>query len=271
MPLARTRRFLMCPPVHFDVSYTINPWMEPDKPTDPPLAMVQWERLRAVLLDLGHRVDTIDPLPGLPDMVFAANAATVVNGRVLSANFRYPQRFAEAAAYRAWFAAHGYAVEEARFVNEGEGDLLPTGERILAGTGFRTERRAHAEAAAFFGLPVVSLTLSDPRFYHLDTALAVLGHETIMYYPSAFSAQSRAVLRELYPDAILASRADAEVFGLNAISDGRNVVLPQGATALTEQLRDAGFTPLAIDMSELLKAGGAAKCCALELREEESQ
>src|SRR5256714_9110600 len=101
--------------------------------------------------------------------------------------------------------------------------MLPTGERNLAGSGFRTAPRAHAEAAEYLGLPVVTLTLVDPYFYHLDTALAVLDHEEIMYYPGAFSRESRALLRELYPSAIRASRADAEVFGLNAISDGRHV------------------------------------------------
>ena len=254
-------------PPHFAVAYAINPWMEPDKPTDTPLAVVQWERLRSLLTDLGHRVDLVDPVPGLPDMVFAANGATVVDGRVLSAKFRYPQRSAEAPAYLDWLAGHGYPVREARFVNEGEGDLLPTGERILAGTGFRTDLRAHAEAAEYFGRPVVSLNLVDPYFYHLDTALAVLDHEEIMYYPGAFSAQSRSVLRELYPTAIRATRADAAVFGLNAISDGRNVLLSQAAVHLAERLRDAGFEPTGIDLPELLKAGGGAKCCALELRQ----
>ena len=267
MRVARTRRFLMCPPTHFDVAYAINPWMEPEKPTDTPLAVVQWERLRGLLLGLGHRVDLVDPVPGLPDMVFAANGATVVDGLVLSARFRYPQRFAEAPAYLAWLADHGYPVRQARFVNEGEGDLLPTGERILAGTGFRTDRRAHAEAAEYFGRPVVSLTLVDPYFYHLDTALAVLDHEQIMYYPGAFSPQSQAVLRGLYPNAIQATRADAEVFGLNAISDGRHVLLPRAAVHLAEELRWAGFEPIGVELPELLKAGGGAKCCALELRE----
>jgi arginine dihydrolase len=268
--VAHPRRFLMCPPSHFEVTYSINPWMEPDKPTDAPLATVQWERLRALLVTLGHRVDVVSPRPGLPDMVFAANAATVVDGRVLAARYRYPQRSGEEPAYQAWFAEHGYPVLRPRFVNEGEGDMLPTGTRILAGTGFRTDERAHAEAAEYLGLPVVTLRLVDPYFYHLDTALAVLGHDEIMYYPGAFSPESRAVLRELYPTAIQAGAADAAVFGLNAISDGRHVLLPQAATHLTERLRAAGFEPIDVDLSELLKAGGSAKCCALELRDQES-
>jgi N-dimethylarginine dimethylaminohydrolase len=146
------------------------------------------------------------------------------------------------------------------------GDYLFTGERILAGTGFRTDSRSHVEARLVFGRPVVSLELIDPRYYHLDTALAVLDHEEIMYYPAAFSLASQVMLRRLYPDAVLATEADAAVFGLNAVSDGRNVVLADRATHLIEQLRRPGFEPIGVDLSELMKSGGSAKCCTLELR-----
>lgn len=264
--VARRRHFLMCRPTHFDVNYSINPWMQPAKPTDGDLAVLQWEHLRRVYAGLGHRVELIEPLPGLPDMVFAANGATVVSGRVLSARFRHPQRAAEGPAYLDWFRRRGYRTRDAELVNEGEGDYLVAGHRILAGTGFRTDRRSHAEAAGFFRRPVVSLTLVDPRFYHLDTALAVLDRDEIMYYPGAFSEQSQAQLRRLYPDAVLASEADAGAFGLNAVSDGRHVVLAHQATGLIDELRTRGFAPIGIDMSELMKSGGSAKCCTLELR-----
>lgn len=263
---ARPRRFLMCPPTYFDVTYSINPWMEPDKPTSTDLAVVQWERLRARFLELGHQVEEIDPIPGLPDMVFAANGATVINGRVLGARFRFRERAAEGPAYMAWFRDRGYEVQKALWTNEGGGDYLPTASRILAGTGFRTDERSHAEAAAFFGAPVQTLRLVDPRYYHLDTALAVLDGDEIMYYPPAFDRESRAALSRLYPDALLADDQDAATFGLNAVSDGRHVLLSGQATHLIEQLSRRGFVPIGVDLSELMKSGGGARCATLELR-----
>ncbi|MCA1709223.1 MAG: amidinotransferase, partial [Actinobacteria bacterium] len=259
--------YLMCPPTFFDVIYSINPWMEPNKPIDFDLTMAQWEHLHDLYLEFGHEVELIEPVEGLPDMVFSANGATVVDGVALLAKFLYHERVGEAAAYREWFGVRGYwEIQEPEFTNEGEGDYLVTGRRVLGGTGFRTDRHSHDEAQALFGRPVISLTLVDPRFYHLDTALAVLDDDQIMYYPEAFSLGSRAVLRELYPNAIVASDLDAEVFGLNAVSDGRHVVLPQGATHLIGALRAGGFEPVGVDVSELLKAGGGVKCCTLELR-----
>jgi N-dimethylarginine dimethylaminohydrolase len=113
---------------------------------------------------------------------------------------------------------------------------------------------------------VISLELIDPRFYHLDTALAVLDDANVAYYPEAFSAGSRAVLRRLFPDAVLATEADAVVLGLNAVSDGFHVVLPSAAVALAAELRARGYAPIGVDLSELLKAGGSVKCCTMEIR-----
>lgn len=265
--MPRTRRYLMCPPTYFDVVYSINPWMHPDKPVEQELAIAQWERVRDIFVDLGHEVEYIDPLPGYPDMVFAANGATVVDGRALVAKFRHEERAGEADAYEDWFRAKGYgAVRRPEAINEGEGDFLTIGRRVLAGYGFRSDRRSHEEAQELFGLPVISLNLVDPRFYHMDTALAVLSDTEIMYYPPAFSPGSRAVLAEMYPNAILANEHDALVFGLNAVSDGRHVILAEPATDLAEALELRGFIPIGVDISELLKAGGGVKCCTLELR-----
>ncbi|GEA82462.1 amidinotransferase [Cellulomonas uda] len=260
----------MCEPVHYTVSYEINPWMDKTRYTDVELALRQWRTLRDTYLDLGHTVELIDPLPGLPDMVYAANGATVVGGVVYSARFRYPERQPEGPAYQKWFADRGYVTHTAAQVNEGEGDILVVGDLILAGTGFRTERAAHAEAQELFGRPVVSLELVDPHYYHLDTALAVISSDPaspqIAYYPPAFSAGSRAVLDQLFPDAIHATAADAAALGLNAVSDGEHVVVAPGARDLAAALRERGYTPIPVDTSELLKGGGGAKCCTLEIR-----
>jgi N-dimethylarginine dimethylaminohydrolase len=264
---ARARTYLMCPPEYFSVQYAINPWMTTGQPVDAALAMRQWQGLRHAFRSLGHTVHAIDPVAGLPDMVFAANGATVIGGMVLGARFRHPQRAAEGAAYLHWFRRNGYqVVREPRSVNEGEGDIAFAGTEILAGHGFRTEQSAAEELGALFGLPVLSLRLVDPRFYHLDTALCVLDADTAMYYPAAFDDAGKAVLGSRFAELIEAKDEDAEVLGLNAISDGRHVVLPAQARGLAAQIAARGFEPAGVDMSEFLKAGGGPKCCTLELR-----
>ncbi|MGH3321380.1 MAG: dimethylargininase [Streptosporangiaceae bacterium] len=264
---ATCRRYLMCPPTYFEVAYAINPWMDPGRPAGRGRALDQWESLRRAYARLGHQVDLVEPLPRQPDMVFAANGALVLDGKVFGSRFRDEQRAAEAPTYMRWFGAAGFHdVREPEHVCEGEGDLLAVDGLILAGMGFRTDPAAHREAQEYFGRPVISLQLADPRYYHLDTALAVLDDENVAYYPAAFSPGSRQVLRRLFPDATIATDADAAAFGLNLVSDGHNVVLPIHATGLARTLRERGYEPVPVDVSELLKAGGSVKCCTLEIR-----
>ena len=260
------RRFLVCEPRFFDVRYAINPWMTDAGPVDLGLARSQWAALIAAYRAHGHTVEVVEPVADLPDMVFAANAALVLDGRVFASRFHAPQRRGEEAAYGAWFKAAGFPVYEAGSVCEGEGDLVPAGPYLLAGTGFRTTRDAHLEAQEHFGVPTVTLRLVDPRFYHLDTALFVLDERTIAYYPAAFSPGSREVLRRLYPDAVIAEEDDALAFGLNSVSDGRHVFVAAQAGGLIARLAERGYVPVPVDLSEFRKAGGGIKCCTQEIR-----
>ncbi|MFB9851811.1 dimethylargininase [Micromonospora andamanensis] len=266
----RKRTYLMCSPEHFAVEYAINPWMDVTAPVDAELAVKQWDRLRETLVGLGHEVHLLVPEPGLPDMVYAANGAFMVDGTVYGARFKHEQRAAEAATHRAFHESQGWRFIAPNETNEGEGDFayLPEahGGLVLAGYGFRTELPAHAEAQEALGRPVVSLRLVDPRFYHLDVALASIDDGNVVYYPGAFSSASQRVLNQLFPDAVLADDEDALAFGLNLVSDGANVVLNSEATRLAGRLKAAGYTPVPVELAELKKGGGSVKCCIAELR-----
>jgi N-dimethylarginine dimethylaminohydrolase len=265
--VATRRRYLMCRPDHFAVTYAINPWMDPAAGADRDRAIAQWEVLRAAYVGLGHDVSLIEPIEGLPDMVFAANGALVVGGRVYGARFTHPERAAEGPAYADWFRRNGFTdVREPVYGNEGEGDFLTLEKVVLAGTGFRTDAAAHREAEEVLGRPVVTLHLTDPRFYHLDTALFPLGGDNVAYYPGAFAPDSHRLLRQMFPDAVIATEADAAVLGLNAVCDGRNVVINVEAAGLIGELERRGYAPVPVDLSELRKAGGGPKCCTLEIR-----
>lgn len=269
------RRYLMCKPEHFTVSYEINPWMHKAVPTDTANAVRQWQTLYDTYLSLGHEVELIDPVPGLPDMVYTANGGFIVDGIALGVRFSVDERRGEERPFMDWFASHGFEVVEPVAVQEGEGDILLAGDTILAGFGFRSSIDSHREIADVFGREVVSLHLVNPEFYHLDTAISILDPVTgpdgvdtanIAYLPGAFDPTSRGILEELFPDAIRVADADGAVFGLNSASDGRNVFISPRATGYDAQLRERGYNPVHIDLSELLHGGGGIKCCTLELR-----
>jgi N-dimethylarginine dimethylaminohydrolase len=265
-PLRSVKTILMCRPTHFEVAYEINPWMRCDDPVDPRRAAAQWDRLRELYESLGYEVRLIDPAPGLPDMVFTANGGLAIDGKVALPRFKHPERQGETAVFQSWFRSQGFETFTPRHTFEGEGDALYAAGTIFAGYGFRSSEESHSELHRFFGKPVVSLRLTDPRFYHLDTAVCPLSDETVIYYPPAFDDDGRRALKRSFAHVIEASEEDAAAFGLNAVSDGERVVLSAGAAGLIETLEERRFQPFGVEMTEFRKSGGAVKCCSLELR-----
>lgn len=266
-------RFLMCAPTHYEVDYVINPWMEGNvRRASWEVAAEQWRGLREVLASRA-RVELIDPQPGLPDLVFTANAGVVVADTVVLARFFHPERQGEEPCFQEWFEARGFRVERLPedLPFEGAGDALLDrgGGWLWAGYGFRSELDAHPLLARALGVEVLSLRLMDERFYHLDTCLCPLNDGTLLYYPPAFDFHSnRLIESRVSPEKRLAvGEADALAFACNAVNVGEAVVLNQASAALRQRLEARGLTVLETPLTEFLKAGGAAKCLTLRLDE----
>ncbi|HZP83137.1 MAG TPA: arginine deiminase-related protein [Chthonomonadaceae bacterium] len=265
---ARPARLLMCAPTAYALKYEINPWMKMENKPDLDLAARQWNALYHVLTEqVGAQVELVAQAPECPDMVFTANAGLVRGQYVLLSNFRHPQRQVEEPYFRAWFEAHGYKVQlpsvGCKF--EGEGDALFAGDLLLAGYLKRSDICAHRWMSEALALPVLSLELIDDRWYHLDTCLFPLTADTVVYYPGAFDPYARVVIANNF-QTIEVCQEEALRFACNAVVIGQSVVLPAGCPRLTRELESQGYTVYSIDLSEFLKAGGAAKCLTLFLR-----
>jgi N-dimethylarginine dimethylaminohydrolase len=262
------RRVLMTPPTYYGVEYEINPWMDRSRPASRETAQRQWEGLRRVLTDeMGAEVVLAEPVPGLPDMVFTANAGLVSGPRAVLSQFRHPERQGEAAHFRRWFEEHGWEVVELPSGRpfEGEGDALFAGDTLYAGYHWRSDVASHRELAELLGVRVLSLELTDPYYYHLDTCFCPLDAETVVYHPHAFDEYARRVLQANIPRLIEIPVDEAARFACNAVVLGRHVALNTGCPGLEARLRDLGYTPHATPLDEFLKAGGSAKCLTLHL------
>jgi N-dimethylarginine dimethylaminohydrolase len=265
--------FLMCPPEYFDVSYIINPWMHGNvRKIDNALAKQQWRALYDILTDHAA-VRLVHPQPGSPDMVFTANAGLVSGRRFLVSRFRYPERQYEEPYFADWFLDRGYEVKlmPRDIPFEGAGDaLLDRGARRLwFAYGHRSVIAAQEVLAGHFGIEVVTLRLSDERFYHLDTCLCPLDGGYLLYYPPAFDAASQAAIERLVPRErrIAVGEEDALAFACNAVALGRQIVVNRASEALVDALARHGFAVIQSPLSEFMKAGGSAKCLTLRLDE----
>ncbi len=268
---ALTQTFLMCPPKLYDVTYVINPWMTGNLHASSQLrAAEQWQCLYEAVTGIAEVV-LIEPQPGSPDMVFTANAGLEHHGKVVLSSFFHPERQAEEKHFRAWFHTAGYHVLDVPRTTpfEGEGDALfsADGTRLWAGYGPRSLASSHRILRDTWNIEVTPLHLIDPRFYHLDTCFAPLENGCIMYFPDAFDRSSLNEIEAFYPTGkrIIVRAEDALRFACNAINVGSTIILNEISRALTCQLESCGLHVIPVNLSEFLKAGGAAKCLTMKL------
>src|SRR5262245_4095348 len=274
-------RFLMCRPVHFAVSYAINPWMDPkswatDERVHAAASRREWTALSRRLTDLGAAIELVPAAAGVPDLVFTANAAVVMDGQVLLARFRHPERRREEPHFEAAFRASQARglVDAVRqlpegVVLEGAGDCVWDRTRNLfwMGYGPRSDAAARSVVEDVFGQETILLELADQRFYHMDTALCPLPRGEVMYVPEAFTPAGRAIIRDRVPAAqrIEIAMEDASRLAANAVCLGDALVMSGCGERLRSRLEDHGYRVLATPLGSFLRSGGSAFCLTLRL------
>lgn len=273
--------FLMTDARHFGVTYQINPWMRPDAWQADPSALAaaaakSASALRIELEKAGARVEIVDAVEDLPDLVFPANAAIVLDGRALVARFLHPERQGEEAVFRAAFLtlkAGGLLSDVIDLpdgvLQEGAGDCIWDADHdfFWAGYGQRSTANSLAVIETVFGQRVVGLELATDRFYHLDTCFCPLAGGRVLYYPPAFTPESLAVIRSHVrsEDRIEATDEDAGAFCVNAVNIGRHIVMANAPDSLRARLNALGYSIAEVDLAPFILSGGGAYCMTLRL------
>lgn len=267
--------FLMCKPDYFEVSYVINPWMAGNQGmVDKQRVSAQWQKLHDTIASRAH-IKLMEPIPGLPDMVFTANGGLISrNHEVIVSSFLHPERQGESPYFRRFFLDHGYReiTLDNGVVFEGAGDaLFDAAGRLWMGSGIRSATAAPAGITRALHTEVSSLTLLDERWYHLDTAFCPLHNGEVIAYRKAFSADSIHTIEEAFGERIIwVSDEDAENFACNAVNIQHDIILYRASAVLKAALRQWGYNVIEVDVSEFMKSGGSCKCLTLELSQRDS-
>ncbi len=261
--------FLMCRPTFFGVDYVINPWMSGHiGDVDRSLAAEQWSALHELLVGrVGADVRLVDPVDGLPDMVFTANAGLVHGRTFVPSRFRHPEMQGEEKWFESWFEESAFHSTCLSGFNEGAGDALFIGDRLFAAWGFRTDREVHGRLSARLGVQVSSLELVNPSFYHLDTCFCPLPGGYLLWHPAAFSPDAIQEIRSRVPAEYRyeVNHEDAAAFACNAVGVEGHVILNKCGAEMADWIASKGFTLHLTPLGEFMKAGGSAKCLTLRL------
>ncbi|MGH9155984.1 MAG: dimethylarginine dimethylaminohydrolase family protein [Acidimicrobiales bacterium] len=257
----------MCPPKYFEVTYEINPWMHTEVRVDAERAMAQWEALVGTLQAAGAEVSQLEPRPGLPDLVFTANAGVVNGFQFVPARFRHEQRRPEVPFDMAWFAGHGFTVDELPpdVAHEGAGDALPFRGVLVSGYRSRSDAAAHHHLSRLTGAAVRSVELVDPRLYHLDLTFCPVDDRRALVAPMAWDRYGARVVETLVPEPLVLDDDEALSFCANSVVVGTTVVMPVCPPRVGRRLEAWGLEVAVCDVDEFLKAGGGCRCLTLAL------
>ena len=263
-------KFLMCPPdYYFDIDYEINPWMKKGTGCDNKTAINRWNDLKDIITSLNSEVLTMKPQPGQPDIVFTANAALIYKDTAVISRFRPPERQPEEKFYAEYLKKQGFNIEylpeDMHF--EGVGDALFSGETLYSGYITRSDITAHTYISYLLNLRIISLELSDKRFYHLDTCFCPLSDGYLIYYPPAFDEYANKIIEKDFPQEkrIIVTEEEALRFCCNAVNIDKSVIMNNTTDRLKNKLKEKGFETYEVNLSEFMKAGGSAKCLTLRL------
>jgi len=263
---------LMCRPDFYGIEYEINPWMSRSRQSDSAVARQQWEALFGLLQSLGADVRLQEPVQGLPDLVFTANAGLVLRTTVFLSRFRHAARQGETPMDDAWFTTNGFTtvtLPEGLFF-EGAGDGLFCGETLFAGYIIRSDARSAQWVAGEIGCSAIPVQLVDERYYHLDTCFCPLSATEAVWFPPAFDEYAQRAIREHIPELLEVAPEEAPRFACNAVVVGKHVALNTGCPQLEAALTEHGYTPHSTPLDEFIKAGGSAKCLTLRLDGEDA-
>jgi len=272
---------LLCKPTYFEVTYRINPWMRPrewhtDSEHFHATAVAGWNSMYETFTSLGAHIELMEPQPGLPDMVFPANAAVVLNGKALLSRFKFEERQGEEVHIKKRFTEllqAGVIQEVAslpeEITQEGAGDCVWDQKRQLfwAGYGPRSDEESLQYISEFFGIETIPLELVTNEFYHADVSICPLSGGEVMYYPGAFSKTSCSDIKEQVGSdlAIPVGDDDANFFALNAVNLGSKVILAECSRKLERQLHERGYEVVKVPVSIFNMAGGSVWCMVLRL------
>ena len=275
---------LLVEPSFFDVRYRINPHM--GGRVDPARRDAQWAALHEAVETHADGVAVLDPAAvaetlgpdatpptDLPDLVYCANHGlpTPDGTGVVPATMATAERAGEPPYFEAWAGEQGYEVldpvDAERF--EGMGDALwhPDRRLLWGGHGFRTDRAVYDELAERLDTRVVTLELTDERYYHLDLCLAPLDEETALVAPEALTERGLGKVERVFDRTIEAPTEEArEGLACNCrrVADG-TVLIGAGNPETERRLNEAGYPTHAVEVGEFLKGGGSVFCLSLAL------
>ena len=263
------RHFILCPPTYYDIDYAINDWMNTNNKVNKSLAMNQWQTLITAYMDLQVEITLIPPVAGISELTFPGDSVFLYGKNAFISNFKYKVREPESRYMLERCKRLGYKTHlfPDNITFEGNAMLIRWNKILIGGVGVRTSLDALKTISKEIDIEVIPLKLQNP-FFHLDISICPLDSDTLAFFPGAFDYEDQKRIRGMAKRVIEVDALEAEKLACNTIAVENNIILStHECPKFAEDLKDAGFNVISLNLNEFRKAGGGAKCLTLEVYE----
>ncbi len=250
-------------PTFYDLKYNINPWMSKNKKPNLDLAQKQWLSLYHTIKNWEIKLEVLENYLS-PDSVFIADSGIIYGNKFVLSNFKFAERKEETKGWQQYFSKNYKVIDVSSYgCYEGSGDSFIIKDFFICGYGYRTCESVAKKIGDILELQSILLELVDNNFFHLDTCLAFLDTENLIFYPPAISYLSKKYLENNF-NCFDIPKEEAFMFGCNLVQHKKNLILQQGCNKIADIARKLDFQVYFQNLSEFIKAGGGAKCLTLK-------
>lgn len=224
------------------------------------LALRQWEAYVTALVDAGWDAVEVPPAEDCPDGVFVEDTMVLFRNVAVIARPGAESRRPEVVQAEKAVEALGCSINHIRAPGTLDGgDVVTVGDTVYVGRGPRTDAvaiRQLREILVPLGAQVVAVPIS--KAVHLNSAVTALPDGTMIGY------------LPLVDDPLLFDRfvPVPEESGAHVVPlGGSRLLLAADCPATVHLLRELGYEPVTVDVSEFQKLEGGVPCLSVRLRD----
>jgi N-dimethylarginine dimethylaminohydrolase len=264
------KKVVLCSPKFMTIREPINEtqkrYLKENIDTD--LAKQQHELLVDTLQKNGVEVMLLSPLEKFPEQVFTRDIGFTLGNQVFVADMAHDVRKGEERPFIDLLEKEAITYTNLIGDKIEGGDVIIDRNTIFVGVSNRTNKSAILHLQSLLpSFEVIAVPFTD-KYLHLDCVFNILSPNDALIFPGELDNEKEKLLASRY-NLIKVSKEEQATLGTNVLSIGENRVLSLPINKqVNKELRDRGYHVIEVDITEIIKSGGAFRCCTLPILRE---
>lgn len=264
----KLEQVILCEPKYMTIQDTINETQKHYKKEgiNVDRAMKQHRHFVGALKDQGIDVVLLSPLEKYPEQVFTRDIGFTLGKKVYVAEMAADIRQGEENLLKHWLEEQQIPFSNLTGDRIEGGDVLIDGKTIYIGVSNRTFEEAIDHLRSLIHeFEIISVPFTD-TYLHLDCVFNIISPEEALIFPGEIHGEKVKMLESRY-DLIKVSEEEQFTLGTNVLSIGNKKIfsLPIN-TNVNKELRSRGYEVIEVDITEIIKSGGAFRCCTMPVK-----